>query len=144
MIRDALRRMVRRVASPPAPPAAPTTSRPPLEPEPPEPELEIEAADLRRRVDAGDRPLLLDIREPYEVAGGMAAGALWIPMNQVPGRLAEIPRDRALIVYCAAGVRSYGVAHWLREQGYADAWSLVGGLGAWLDQGAELVYPEKG
>lgn len=106
-------------------------------------QLEIEGDELKRKVGSGLDPLFLDIREPYEVAGGHVAGALIIPMNQVPGRLAEIPRDRTLIVYCAAGVRSYGVTHWLREQGYADSWSLVGGIYAWIDQGGELVTPAR-
>lgn len=105
--------------------------------------LEMEGAELKRKVDAGLAPVFLDIREPYEVAGGYIEGSLLIPMNSVPARLAELPRDATLIVYCAAGVRSYGVTHWLREQGFPDTWSLVGGMHAWLEQGGALARPER-
>ena len=142
MIRDRLRRLARRLADPPASPrASPPPAPPPPIPEEEEPMLEIEGPELRAKVDAGLSPVFLDIREPYEVAGGFLEGAVLIPMNQVPGRLAELPRDRTLVVYCAAGVRSYGVTHWLREQGFADSWSLVGGMHAWLEQGGVLARP---
>ncbi len=74
--------------------------------------------------------LLLDIREPGEFASGVAVGALLLPMDLVPHHLERLPTDRAITVYCAAGARSWGVAHWLREQGFAQAWSLSGGIGA--------------
>lgn len=82
--------------------------------------------------------VLVDIREPGELAGGVAPGALCIPMDLVPHQLARLPRDRAITVVCAAGARSWGVAHWLREQGYAGAVSLAGGIGAV----GPLVRPE--
>lgn len=145
MIRDRLRRLARRLTEEPAPaPVAPAAAPRPPTPEPePEPEIEIEGPALKQQVDAGSRPVFLDIREPYEVAGGYIAGSILIPMNSVPERLAELPRDRTLIVYCAAGVRSYGVTHWLRERGFADTWSLVGGMHAWLEQGGELARPQR-
>lgn len=74
--------------------------------------------------------LLLDIREPGELASGVAVGAMLLPMDMVPHHLDRLPRDRPITVYCAAGARSWGVAHWLREQGFPQAWSLSGGLGA--------------
>lgn len=118
-------------AAPPPPAAAP--AEPAEEQEAPEVELDHEGlAGLL----AEGRPLwLLDIREAYEVRNGVLAGSTWIPMNDVPRNLDRIPRDRTVIVYCAAGVRSFGVAHWLRQQGLADAWSLVGGAGAGVSAG---------
>ena len=74
--------------------------------------------------------LFLDIREPGELASGVAVGALLIPMDLVPHMLDRLPRDRPITVYCAAGARSWGVAHWLREQGFPQAVSLSGGIGA--------------
>lgn len=142
MIRDRLRRLLGRERAAPPPPSPPRAAPPP-EVQELEAQLEIEGGELKHKVESGLAPLFLDIREPYEVAGGHVAGALIIPMNQVPVRLAEIPRDRTLIVYCAAGVRSYGVTHWLREQGYADTWSLAGGIHAWIDQGGELATPTR-
>jgi rhodanese-related sulfurtransferase len=46
------------------------------------------------------------------------------------------------VVYCAAGMRSYGVTHWLREQGWTDAWSLSSGLHGAVEAGFEIVRPE--
>jgi rhodanese-related sulfurtransferase len=99
-------------------PAAP--ARPP-EPEPAEPEREVEHPI--------PGALLLDIREPGELASGVAEGAMLLPMDLVPHHLADLPRDRPITIYCAAGARSFGVAHWLREQGFPQAWSLSGGVG---------------
>ena len=112
----------------------------PFEPAPEEPpSFEVESDTLKGWL-TGDL-VLVDIREPREVAHGYAKGAILIPMNQVPSRLAEIPKDKRVIVYCAAGARSFGVTGYLREQGYADSWSLIGGLGAYASAGGEVVRP---
>jgi rhodanese-related sulfurtransferase len=85
--------------------------------------------------------LLLDIREPGELASGVAEGAMLLPMNLVPHHLAELPRDRPITIYCAAGARSFGVAHWLREQGFPQAWSLAGGIGVFHAVGVPVRTP---
>ena len=152
-----IRRLARRLLDhlrPPRIPSEPPTGRPrpttaadlgrPAAPDPApaeEPEVEVEAATVKAWVEAGRPVRLVDIREPYEVAQGYATGALLLPMNSVPDQLARLSRDEVLIVYCAAGVRSFGVAHYLREQGYPEAWSLVGGLGAYLETGAPWERP---
>ena len=135
MIRDNLRRLLGRgqVPVPPSAPPAPVAPPAPSEEEDTGPLVEVEAPEVKRWIEAGGTPLFLDIRERYEVAHGVIEGALWIPMNDVPARQAELPRDRPLVVYCAHGVRSFGVAHWLREQGFEQAWSLVEGVGAWWE-----------
>ena len=83
--------------------------------------------------------VLLDIREPMETRSGTAKGALVIPMNTVPSSLEELPeKNTRLLVYCAAGVRSFGVTHWLREQGWENAWSVTSGFAGVLAAGGEL------
>jgi rhodanese-related sulfurtransferase len=104
---------------------------PPAEPSPDE--LEVE------RPIAGS--LLLDIREPGEFASGVAEGAVLLPMDLVPHHLEELPRDRPITVYCAAGARSWGVAWWLREQGFSQAWSLAGGVGVFPAVGHRVAPP---
>ena len=148
MIRDRLRRLADKLREPPPTPTprpAPARSAPPPPPpvveEAEDPNVEIEAEGVSRLLAEGKTPVFLDIREVHEISQGHVGGAVLIPMNQVPGRLAELDRGAPLIVYCAAGVRSYGVAHYLREQGFVDAWSLVGGIGAWLETGAAYVQP---
>ena len=98
-----------------------TAPPPPPEPEPAD-DLEVESPL--------PGSLLLDIREPGELASGVAVGALLIPMDLVPHALDRLPKDRPITVYCAAGARSWGVAHWLREQGFPLAVSLSGGIHA--------------
>lgn len=149
MIRDRLRRLAGKLRAPPAAPHAPAAPPPPRRAPPPpvepeaedEPNVEIEAGGVTALVAAGRAPVFLDIREVHEMSQGHVSGAVLIPMNQVPDRLSELPRQAPLIVYCAAGVRSYGVAHYLREQGFPEAWSLVGGIGAWLETGAPYAQP---
>jgi len=154
MIRDLAKRVLRRlVADAPHIPSAPPTTRerptrgqaPRPEPEPTEeaeePDLEVDSSQVQGWLADGRDPLLLDIREPHELWSGAPLNGLLIPMNQVPGNLAAIPRDRPVVVICAAGVRSYGVAHYLREQGVSDAWSLSDGFGGLVEAGHPYHQP---
>ncbi len=93
---------------------------------------EVEPDDARRRVDAG--ALLLDVREADEWTAGRAPDSLWIPMGEFRARLAEIPKDREIVVVCRNGVRSANVAAGLLARGY-DAMNLTGGLVAWTAAG---------
>ena len=114
----------------PAQPRAPLTPPPP-DPEPEEiavPEMAV--AELRAALAGPTPPLILDVREQYEWNQVHIADALHIPMNQVPGRLAELPADRPIAVLCAHGSRSFGVTHFLREQGF-DARNVTGGITQW-------------
>ena len=93
--------------------------------------LEIGVAELARRL-AADEPLaLLDVRLPHELLLAAMPGAIAIPLHQLPGRLGELPRDRPIVALCHVGVRSLQATDLLREQGFADARSLAGGIDAW-------------
>jgi NADPH-dependent 2,4-dienoyl-CoA reductase/sulfur reductase-like enzyme/rhodanese-related sulfurtransferase len=85
-----------------------------------------EAAAAAPGADAAARPLVLDVREPGECEAGMLPDALNIPLNQLRGRLAELPRDRMLVVYCAVGQRGYYAVRMLRQNGF-DARNVSGG-----------------
>ena len=80
-------------------------------------------------------PLLLDVREPWElqVASVQPEGfdLVAIPMNEIPGRLAELPEDRPIACLCHHGMRSQNVAAFLARQGYADVANIAGGIDAW-------------
>lgn len=80
-------------------------------------------------------PLLLDVREPWEVqtASVRADGfeLATIPMNEVPARLAELPPDRPIACMCHHGARSQRVALFLAQQGYTDVANIAGGIDAW-------------
>jgi rhodanese-related sulfurtransferase len=62
------------------------------------------------------------------------AGAVLMPMNDVPGRVDELPRDRVVHVICQSGHRSRSVTDWLRAQG-VDAVNVAGGTGEWAARG---------
>jgi rhodanese-related sulfurtransferase len=102
----------------------------PPEPEPPKVQ-EITAKQLRELLASPEPPLVLDVREAYELADGIVPGSVHIPMRFIPTRLAELPRDQPIVAYCAAGVRSYHVAGFLLAQGYGDVKSLAGGIMDW-------------
>lgn len=70
---------------------------------------------------------LLDVRTPEEYSLGTIEGAVNIPHYEVRERLAEIPRDRSIVVFCAAGLRAYLAERVLRENGYTDIYNLSGG-----------------
>jgi rhodanese-related sulfurtransferase len=72
--------------------------------------------------------VLLDVRSGAEFAAGHLPGAVNIPHTQLRARLDELPRDRAVWVYCASGVRSYLALRLLRQRGWPDTRSLSGGL----------------
>ena len=94
--------------------------------------FEITAADVKRRLDAGEVLNLIDVREPDEYQLCRIDGANLIPMRQISQQLERLEEATApLIVFCHHGVRSLNVVAWLREQGFADCQSMAGGIDAW-------------
>ena len=89
--------------------------------------------ELKQKLDAGDNVLVLDVREPYEYQIANIGGKL-IPQNDVPQRLAEIDRDREVVVHCRTGGRSQRVAEFLKQSGYSNVANLAGGIHAWSDE----------
>jgi rhodanese-related sulfurtransferase len=92
---------------------------------------EISVDDLKRRRDAGDDLVLLDVREPEELATASIPWATAIPMMEIPARYAELPRDKPLVVMCHHGTRSAHVAQFLEANGFRNAVNLDGGIDAW-------------
>lgn len=91
----------------------------------------ITPTEFQARRQAGAELFLLDVREPAEVAAASVALAVHIPMGEVPARLAEIPRDREVVVMCHAGGRSLRVANFLAGEGFQPVTNLTGGITAW-------------
>lgn len=85
---------------------------------------EINVNEVDRIVD----PIIIDVREDYELEEtGRIKNSIHIPMDQIPNRLEEIPKDREIYLLCRSGVRSYNVAAYLEERGY-DVTNLDGGI----------------
>lgn len=92
---------------------------------------EISVDELKRRHDAGDDLVLLDVREPDEIATASIPWANVISMREIPVRMSEIRRDKPLVVMCHHGGRSERVAQFLEANGYDNAINLTGGIDAW-------------
>ncbi len=92
---------------------------------------EITPAELKARLDRGEKPFILDVREPEEVAIASMPGAAHIPMGEIPSRLADLDPDRETIVVCHHGVRSAQVAMYLARMGFERPINLAGGIDAW-------------
>jgi sulfur-carrier protein adenylyltransferase/sulfurtransferase len=94
---------------------------------------QITPVELKQRIDAGEDVLILDVREPFEYQIANIGGKL-IPQNDVPQRLAEIDREREIVVQCKSGGRSQRIAEFLVQSGYPRVANLAGGILAWSDQ----------
>src|SRR3984957_20914954 len=90
-------------------------------------DLEITPAETKRRLDGGEKLLLVDVREPWEFEVCRIEGAKLILMGTIPANLQALDTDDEVICYCHHGMRSMDVAVWLRGQGGARAKSLAGG-----------------
>lgn len=81
------------------------------------------------------RPLLLDVREPWEFELAAIrlpqADTVLMPMGEVPARLAEIDPERTIVCVCHHGMRSLHVARFLAQQGCDDVINMQGGIDAW-------------
>jgi len=94
---------------------------------------EMSVAELKARRDRGENPLVLDVREPWELQLASIPNVVHVPMNELPGRIAEFSRDTETIVMCHAGGRSLRVAHFLLSQGFTHVANLSGGISAWSE-----------
>ncbi len=83
-------------------------------------------------------PFLLDVREPHEYVAGHIQAAVLIPLGQLAGRLAELPRDREILCICRSGARSLSATRQLQAAGYR-AVNLGGGMLAWSDAGLPVA-----
>lgn len=94
-----------------------------------------EIPEIQPAAFAGDWPdhstILLDVREPGEVAVAAVAGAVHIPMGEIAARLGELDKSSTIVVMCHSGGRSMAVAEFLKSAGYAQVYNLAGGIDAW-------------
>lgn len=72
--------------------------------------------------------LFLDVRNPQELTEGYVAGALTIPLPELPQRLSELPRDKKLMVYCRSGRRSENASNMLAANGFSHVYNIEGGF----------------
>ena len=100
--------------------------------------MQVTAQELQAMLAGTTQPLVLDVRTPQETqAEGAIAGAVFIPLDQLPARLQEVPADREIIAVCKRGMRSLNAADLLRQAG-RTARSLAGGMDQWTALGLPL------
>ena len=93
----------------------------------------IDPVTLKGRLDRGESILILDVREPNEIAVAPFPGATQIPMGDIPSRLTELDPARETVVVCHHGVRSAQVAMYLVRMGFERVLNLTGGIDAWSE-----------
>jgi rhodanese-related sulfurtransferase len=101
---------------------------------------DIDVAAASDKVEGGAQ--LVDVRQDYEWEAGRIDGAIHIPLEELPGRAAELDRERPVVFQCRTGSRSSFAAQAFGEAGF-DAYNLAGGLEAWVAAGKPIV-PEDG
>jgi sulfur-carrier protein adenylyltransferase/sulfurtransferase len=110
---------------------------PPAQPAATPPDFETTVLDLKRAIDSGGNPYILDVREPQEYQICRIPGSVLIPLGQVGARVPEIAaaaEGRPIVVQCKMGARSAKATQLLRERGLERAQNLKGGILAWIDQ----------
>ncbi len=96
-------------------------------------EMEINPRDLATQMAADAQAVVvLDVREPWEIARAALAGSISIPMGEIPSRVfQEMDPEAHIVTLCHAGVRSLNVAAWMRNLGFEKVQSLAGGIDGW-------------
>ena len=95
---------------------------------------EITSVELKKRMDAGDKLFILDVREPNEFQICKIEGSTLIPLGEVPRRYQELPRDVEIITQCKMGGRSQKALDFLRTVGFTNMKNLKGGILDWIDK----------
>ena len=97
-------------------------------------EWEITPVELKQRMDAGETPLILDVREPNEYQINRIPGSTLIPLGELPRRYQELPRDREIVAHCKMGGRSAKAQDFLKSVGFTKVKNLRGGILEWIDK----------
>ena len=95
---------------------------------------EITVVELKKRMDAGDKLFVLDVREPNEYQINRIAGSTLIPLGELPRRYQEIDRDQEIVAMCKMGGRSAKATDFLRSVGFTRVKNLRGGILEWVDK----------
>jgi sulfur-carrier protein adenylyltransferase/sulfurtransferase len=94
---------------------------------------EISVQELKRKMDANEPFLLLDVREPFEFEIAHIDGATLIPLGEIAERSNELKREQPIVVHCHSGRRSAQAVLLLQQRGFTNVYNLEGGIDAWSD-----------
>ncbi|MGH9671582.1 MAG: molybdopterin-synthase adenylyltransferase MoeB [Bryobacteraceae bacterium] len=97
-------------------------------------EGEIDAVDVKRKQDLGERFTLIDVREPHEHQICRIPGARLIPLGELPRRVHELDSAEEIVAHCKMGGRSAKAVEFLKQAGFRKVWNMKGGILAWSDK----------
>lgn len=92
---------------------------------------QVSPRELKARLDAGEQPVILDVREPWELAVASLPGTVHIPLRDLARRVTELDASCDVVVMCRSGGRSQQAAQFLATRGFAHVSNLDGGILAW-------------
>ena len=95
---------------------------------------EITPVELKKKMDTGEAPFVLDVREPNEYQINKIPGSTLIPLGELPRRYQELPRDREIVAHCKMGGRSAKAMEFLKTVGFTNVKNLKGGILEWVDK----------
>jgi rhodanese-related sulfurtransferase len=97
---------------------------------------QISAPQLKAWLEDKERakPVLVDVRQPWEFDVCRIDGSKPLPMSAIPARFMELDRSAETVVICHHGARSYQVCMFLEHQGFTNIYNLYGGVAAWAQQ----------
>ena len=83
----------------------------------------------------GSRPVVVDVREPWEYRQGHVPGAMLMPLGQLSMRLSELNPEKPVAVICATGNRSQSASALLGQKGFKTVYNVLGGTTQWMRSG---------
>lgn len=99
----------------------------------------ITVTELKERLERhNEKPMLLDVREPWEFSICHIDGSRLLPMREIPGAVHDLDNEQEIVVICHTGVRSLQVCYYLQHEGFSNVMNLSGGVHAW----ATIVDPK--
>ncbi len=95
--------------------------------------MDISVQELKERIDQGDAPLMIDVREPHEWEMQHLDGVQKISLGTLPYKIQDIEemRDQEVVMICRSGGRSGRATQFLAQQGFTKVRNLTGGMLAW-------------
>ncbi len=97
--------------------------------------MNISVQELKSRLDAGESPLVIDVREPYEYEE-YNIGAELISLGDIPNKLPDLEeyKEKEVIVLCKSGMRSAGAQQFMMKNGFTNVRNMEGGIMEWKRQ----------
>ena len=99
----------------------------------------ITADEVYKLLSSNKDHFILDVRSKEEFDGGHIEGAYLVPVSELENRLAELPQDKPIIVYCRSGSRSTSAASILLNKGFKEIFNMTGGITEWQSKGFPVV-----